>query len=157
MPPPPLQAITGYINTFLGGEGVCHPLQPIFPVLRGPPPPVFKGAAFTQTRKKLQHLSFRQPASDLWGGSDASVQYKTSAEGSISSSWPKPAPAPPPHICGRMKVGAGLSWTCGGEWGGTRQKISPVFLLQGLSSFSFAFFLLAAFFSVSWSAPKVLL
>uniref|UniRef100_A0A3B3IIL7 Spexin hormone n=1 Tax=Oryzias latipes TaxID=8090 RepID=A0A3B3IIL7_ORYLA len=53
-----------------------------------------------------------------------------------------------------MKVGAGLSWTCGGEWGGTRQKISPVFLLQGLSSFSFAFFLLAAFFSVSWSAPK---
>lgn len=157
MPPPPLQAITGYINTFLGGEGVCHPLQPIFPVLRGPPPPVFKGAAFTQTRKKLQHLSFRQPASDLWGGSDASVQYKTSAEGSISSSWPKPAPAPPPSY---PRQNEGRCWFVLDLWGGvggTRQKISLVFLLQGLSSFSFAFFLLAAFFSVSWSAPKVLL
>lgn len=156
--PSPFTSYNRLYQYFLGRGGGLSPLTANISCREGtPPPPYSKGQHLHKLEKNCNiYPSASQPVT-FGGALTPAYSIKPQQKEASPAVGPNLLLRPPPHIRGRMKVGAGLSWTCGGEWGGTRQKISPVFLLQGLSSFSFAFFLLAAFFSVSWSAPKVLL
>ncbi|XP_023807882.2 spexin prohormone 1 isoform X2 [Oryzias latipes] len=131
--PSPFTSYNRLYQYFLGRGGGLSPLTANISCREGtpppppPPPPYSKGQHLHKLEKNCNiYPSASQPVT-FGGALTPAYSIKPQQKEGISSSWPKPAPAPPPHICGRMK---------------------------GLSSFSFAFFLLAAFFSVSWSAPK---